>query len=105
SDTLFGHKKGAYAQAYGSRQGAFARGNESTVFLDEIGDLHPETQAALLSVTRERVYYTLGSDELQKFKGRLISATKHDLKRLTREGKFRDDLFMRIARHRIHLPP
>lgn len=105
SDALFGQKKGAFAQAYGSRQGAFAGGNESTVFLDEIGDLHPDTQAALLSVTRERTYYTLGSDEIKRFKGRLISATKHDLKRLTLGGKFREDLFMRIATHRIHLPP
>jgi DNA-binding NtrC family response regulator len=105
SDTLFGHKKGAFTGADSQREGLINQASGGILFLDEIGDLSPASQVKLLRLIQENEYYPLGSDTLRKTDARIVCASNHDLKRLVKEGRFRKDLFFRLSVHQIEVPP
>jgi DNA-binding NtrC family response regulator len=102
SDTLFGHKKGAFTGADAAREGLIARAAGGTVFLDEIGDLNPQSQVKLLRLIQEYEYYSLGSDVPKKTDAHIIVATNRDLQQLMETDKFRNDLYFRLRAHHIH---
>lgn len=105
SDTLFGHKKGAFTGADTHRDGLISQAAGGTLFLDEIGDLNHQSQVKLLRLIQEKEYYQLGSDIPKKSDARIIVASNRDLKGLVGEGKFRKDLFFRLSAHQINIPP
>ncbi|MCX7988742.1 MAG: sigma-54 dependent transcriptional regulator [Thermodesulfovibrio sp.] len=105
SDTLFGHRKGAFTGAITSREGLIAKAKGGTLFLDEIGDLPEASQLKLLRVLQERVYYPLGSDISKTTDSRIIVATNQDIQEIVTKGRFRKDLFFRLKVHHVHLPP
>ena len=105
SDTLFGHKKGAFTGAEQVRDGLITRAAGGTLFLDEIGDLNEMSQVKLLRLLQEQEYYPVGSDFLKKSDTRFVLATNRDLLELIKQGKFRNDLYYRLCGHRVHLPP
>jgi DNA-binding NtrC family response regulator len=101
---LFGHEKGAFTTANERHQGYLEEARDGTLFLDEIGELDQALQIKLLRVTQEKVFRRLGGDKTLKFEARLICATNLDLARNAGSGKFRLDLFHRIATYPIHAP-
>jgi len=105
SDTLFGHRKGAFTGAFQAREGLVAHASSGTLFLDEIGDLAPGSQVKLLRLLQERTYLPLGSDVPVKCDVRVICATNRDLDALVREERFRSDLYFRLSVHRVEVPP
>lgn len=105
SDTLFGHKKGAFTGADQVRDGLICTAAGGTLFLDEIGDLNETSQIKLLRLIQEHEFYPVGSDVLKKTDARLIVATNHDLLCLIAENKFRKDLYYRLCAHHIRIPP
>ena len=105
SDTLFGHKKGAFTGAEQSREGLIARASGGTLFLDEIGDLNESSQIKLLRLLQEKEYYPVGSDMIKKSDARIVLATNRDLKKLISEGRFRNDLYYRLCTHQLIIPP
>lgn len=105
SDTLFGHKKGAFTDAYQERKGLVEQAAGGTLFLDEIGDLSPASQIKLLRLLQENEYYPLGSDSPRYSDVRVIAATNQDIYMLQESGKFRKDLFYRLKVHHVHIPP
>jgi DNA-binding NtrC family response regulator len=105
SDTLFGHKKGAYTGAEEAREGLIAYAAGGTLFLDEIGDTNESSQVKLLRLLQEQKYYPLGSDVPKKSDVRIVVATNQDLQKLITEGRFRKDLYYRLRAHQIHIPP
>lgn len=105
SDTLLGHRKGAFTGADESREGLIARAAGGTVFLDEIGDLNPQSQVKLLRLIQENEYYPLGSDVPVKTNAHIIVATNRDLQQLMEQGTFRRDLYFRLCSHLIRIPP
>ena len=105
SDTLFGHRKGAYTGADQSREGLIARGAGGTLFLDEIGELNAASQVKLLRLLQENEYYPLGSDVAKKCDARIIVATNRDLRQSIKSGEFRKDLYYRLCGHSCHIPP
>lgn len=105
SDTLFGHKRGAFTGADQTRPGLIEQAVEGTLFLDEIGDLTPSSQIKLLRLLQEKEYYPLGHDFAMVSNTRLIVATNQNLNRLVEEGKFRSDLNYRLKIHYVHIPP
>ncbi|MBF0609601.1 MAG: sigma-54-dependent Fis family transcriptional regulator [Magnetococcales bacterium] len=105
SDTLFGHRKGAFSGADTHRDGLVARASGGTLFLDEIGDLKHPSQVKLLRLLQEQSYYPLGSDVPKLSSARILAATNHDLRKLIATGSFRQDLFYRLTAHRIEIPP
>jgi DNA-binding NtrC family response regulator len=105
SDTLFGHKKGAFTGADQARAGLIAQASGGTLFLDEIGDLHEVSQVKLLRLLQEQEYYQVGSDMPLVSDARVIVATNRDLRELTAAGKFRNDLYYRLCTHQVKLPP
>ncbi len=105
SDTLFGHKKGAFTGADQARAGLIAQASGGTLFLDEIGDLHEVSQVKLLRLLQEQEYYQVGSDMPLVSDARVIVATNRDLRELTATGKFRNDLYFRLCTHQVQLPP
>jgi DNA-binding NtrC family response regulator len=105
SDTLFGHKKGAYTSADSVRKGLIVRASGGTLLLDEIGDLSEGSQLKLLRLLEENKYYPLGSDIPETCDVRIIATTNRDLNKLISEGLFRKDLYYRLCVHSIHLPP
>jgi two-component system nitrogen regulation response regulator GlnG len=105
NDTLFGHMRGAYTDASHVRDGLVKTAAGGTLFLDEIGDLTGASQVKLLSLLQDGIYRPLGSDKLLRSQARVVAATNRDL-RLDRDtGKFRKDLYQRLAAHQVHLPP
>ncbi|MBI4572845.1 MAG: sigma-54-dependent Fis family transcriptional regulator [candidate division NC10 bacterium] len=102
---LFGHVRGAFTGAVAARRGLFETGNSGTVFLDELGDIGPNTQAKLLRVLELQEIKPVGGNESVRIDVRLIAATNKDLQTEVREGRFREDLFYRLNVERIHLPP
>lgn len=105
SDTLFGHKRGAFTGADRSRVGLIEKAANGTLFLDEIGDLAPTSQVKLLRLLQEREYYALGADVPSSTNARILVATNRDLLTLQETGTFREDLYYRLLLHRIHIPP
>jgi formate hydrogenlyase transcriptional activator len=101
---LFGHEKGAYTGALNKHIGRFEVADESTLFLDEIGDLAPELQVKLLRVLQEGIIERLGSSKPVHVNVRIIAATHHDLKAAVQRGKFREDLYYRLAVFPILIP-
>ena len=102
---LFGHEKGAFTGADRSRKGKFLEANGGTIFLDEISELPYETQGKLLRVLQEMEVSPVGSNKVHKIDVRVIAATNKNLIKLIVEGKFREDLFYRLAVIEINLPP
>ncbi len=102
---LFGHERGAFTGAVSSRQGAFELGNGGTVFLDEIGDLPLDVQPKLLRVLETREFRRVGGNKPMKSDVRVIAATKRDLDREVHGGKFREDLYFRLAVVPVTVPP
>ncbi len=105
SDTLFGHKKGAFSGAETNRLGMIEEASGGTLFLDEIGDLNMESQIKLLRLLQEGKYYPLGSDIAKISTARIIVATHKNLKELEEKDIFRKDLYYRLQYHHIHIPP
>jgi len=105
SDTLFGHKKGAFTGAEQARAGLIEQAAGGTLFQDEIGDLSPLSQTKLLRLLQEREYLPLGSDLGKRAECRLIFATNRDLAALQESNAFRRDLYYRLKTHHIHIPP
>lgn len=105
SDTLFGHRKGAFTGANERRDGLLRKAENGTIFLDEIGDLSMEMQLKLLRLVQEKEYYRLGSDALIKTNARIIAATNRNFKTLITEGRFRHDLYHRLSNHEFAVPP
>jgi DNA-binding NtrC family response regulator len=102
---LFGHEKGAFTGAAGSRTGKIEEAADGTLFLDEIGELELSLQAKLLRMLQERAIERLGSNKKIKLRFRLISSTNRDLKKEMEAGRFRSDLFYRINVVPIDVPP
>jgi formate hydrogenlyase transcriptional activator len=102
---LFGHEKGAFTGAVQRREGRFELANSGSIFLDEIGDLPPETQIALLRVLQERVFERVGGTQSIRANVRVIAATNRDLETLVADGTFREDLFYRLNVFPIEVPP
>ncbi|MBF0462106.1 MAG: sigma-54-dependent Fis family transcriptional regulator [Magnetococcales bacterium] len=105
SDTLFGHRKGAYTGAEQNREGQIAKAHGGTLFLDEIGDLSETSQVKLLRLLQEKKYFPLGSDISKHADIYVVAATNRPLKERMISGHFRQDLFYRLAGHQVHLPP
>lgn len=101
---LFGHIKGSFTGAERDRQGVFEYADGGTLFLDEIGDMPVDMQAKLLRVLESGEVVRVGDNEPRHVNVRLISATNHDLQKLIKDGKFREDLFFRIRGAHIQLP-
>ena len=101
---LFGREKGAYTGAASRQQGRFETADNSTLFLDEIGDLPLELQAKLLRVLQDGKFERLGSSETVSVNVRVIAATNQDLAKLVREKKFRSDLYYRLNVFPISIP-
>ena len=102
---LFGHVKGAFTSAIASKKGLFEVADQGTIFFDEISTVSPETQAKLLRVIQEREFMRLGGTDTIKVDVRILAASNEDLKKLVREGRFRDDLFHRLNVISVQLPP
>ena len=105
SDTLFGHRRGAFSGADTSREGMVARAAGGTLFLDEIGDLTPASQVKLLRLLQERQYFPLGSDMAKLSDARILCATHRDLGTRMAEETFRSDLYYRLSVHQVEIPP
>jgi formate hydrogenlyase transcriptional activator len=102
---LFGHEKGAFTGATQRHLGRFEAANSGTIFLDEVGDLPPDIQIALLRVLQERKIERVGGDRPVPVDVRVLAATHRDLDKLVNEGKFREDLFYRLNVVPLSVPP
>jgi len=102
---LFGHERGAFTGAHQLKVGKFEAANEGTIFLDEIGDLHPALQGKLLHVLEDGQFSRVGARSNMKVDVRVIAATNQDLERAVLASEFREDLFYRLNVVRIVTPP
>jgi len=102
---LFGYEKGAFSGADVQKPGLFEMANQGTLFLDEIGDLNLTVQVKLLRVLDGVPYYRLGGSRKINPDVRVVAATNQDMEELVRSGRFRRDLFHRLAQFRIEVPP
>src|SRR6478672_10931762 len=102
---LFGYVKGSFTGANTNRKGLFEAANASTIFLDEIGEMSPAMQVKLLRVLQERKVRPVGAHDEMPIDARVIAATNRDLKQMSADGTFREDLFYRISVIPINLPP
>jgi transcriptional regulator with GAF, ATPase, and Fis domain len=102
---LFGHEKGSFTGAVGTRRGWFERADEGTLFLDEIGELPAAAQVRLLRVLQEGVFERVGGERSLKVDVRIVAATHQDLATMVQQQNFREDLWYRIAVFPIVLPP
>jgi len=104
SDTLFGHRKGAFTGANEARKGLLEKAACGTIFLDEIGDLGEQLQIKLLRVLQDREFYPLGSDHPRPVEARFVVATNKSIETLAGKAQFRQDLYYRLRTHHIHIP-
>lgn len=102
---LFGHTRGAFTGAVAAKKGLFEVADGGSIFLDEIGDIPPETQVRLLRVIQEREFTPLGDTAPRRVDVRIIAATNIDLREAVRQGSFREDLYYRLSVVPIELPP
>ena len=102
---LFGHEKGAFTGAVQRRLGRLELAQGGTIFLDEIGELSPDTQVALLRVLQEREFERVGGREIIRADVRVIAATNRELEQAVAEGIFRQDLFYRLSVFPVEVPP
>jgi transcriptional regulator with GAF, ATPase, and Fis domain len=102
---LFGHERGAFTSAAGRRAGRFELAGDGGIFLDEIGDLEPRLQSKLLRVLDDRSFERLGGVETLAMRARVVAATSCDLRRAVAEGRFRADLYYRLAVFHLVMPP
>ena len=105
SDTLFGHKRGAFTGADQTRKGMIERASGGTLFLDEIGDLSLASQVKLLRLLQEGEYYPVGSDTPKRINAQIIAATHQNLHAKKEQGQFRNDLYYRLKIHLVDIPP
>lgn len=105
SDTLFGHRKGAFSGAETERKGLIEQAEQGTLFLDEIGDLSLESQVKLLRLLQDGKYYPLGSDTAKLSDARIVVATHRDIEQMKSGNSFRPDLYYRLRAHHIRIPP
>ena len=105
SSELFGHEKGAFTGATQRRLGRFELADGGTIFLDEVGELLPDTQAPLLRVLQEREFERVGGTQPIHVDVRVIAATNHDLKAAVAKGSFRQDLYYRLSVFPVEVPP
>lgn len=103
--TLFGHRKGAFTGAIADQPGKFAEAHGGTIFLDEVGELPPETQAKLLRVIQNGEIEPVGASRTERVNVRVISATNRRLLNLAKAGAFREDLYYRLNVFPIYVPP
>ncbi|MGA9356237.1 MAG: sigma 54-interacting transcriptional regulator [Terriglobales bacterium] len=102
---LFGYEKGAFSGADSSKPGLFELAHQSTIFLDEIGELQPQIQVKLLRVLDGAPYYRLGGNRKITVDVRVVAATNQDLDLAVKEGRFRKDLFHRLSQFQLRVPP
>jgi two-component system response regulator HydG len=102
---LFGHEKGAFTGADRRRQGRFEQAHEGTLFLDEVGEISPQTQVKLLKVLQERTFERVGGNEPIHTDVRVIAATNRDIIEEVRAGRFREDLYYRLNVVHVEMPP
>jgi transcriptional regulator with GAF, ATPase, and Fis domain len=102
---LFGHERGAFTGADRARAGKIEAAGGGTLFLDEIGELAPPAQAKLLRVLQEREFTRVGGTQSQKADVRILTATNRDLEAEVAAGRFREDLYYRLAVFAVHIPP
>lgn len=102
---LFGYEKGAFSGAQGSKQGLFELADTGTLFLDEVGELDPRMQIKLLRVLDGVPYFRLGGVRKVSVDTRIVGASNQNFQDSMREGKFRSDLYHRLAQVHLHVPP
>lgn len=102
---LFGHEKGAFTGATARKRGRIELAEGGTFFLDEVGEMKPELQARLLRVLQERTFERIGGSQSIDCNVRWVAATNRDLQTQIQEGRFREDLYHRLAVFPIHIPP
>jgi two-component system response regulator FlrC len=102
---LFGHERGAFTSAVATRRGRIELADGGTLFLDEIGELKLELQSKLLRVLQERRFERVGGSRTMEADVRWVAATNRDLERMLAEGRFREDLYHRLAVFPVRLPP
>lgn len=101
---LFGHVEGAFTGSVGRREGYFSAADGGTLFLDEVGELPLQTQVRLLRVLETGEFIPVGSSEVKRTNVRIVAATNVDMQRAIAEGRFREDLYYRLAVVAIHMP-
>src|SRR5947209_10441406 len=102
---LFGYEKGAFSGADSLKPGLFELADKGTLFLDEVGDLDPKVQVKLLRVLDGVPYYRLGGNKKVNVDVRVVAATNQNLEELVRVGRFRNDLYHRLAEFKLEIPP
>ena len=102
---LFGHEKGAFTGAIARKQGRFQLAHNSSIFLDEVAEMAPTTQAKILRVLQEREFEPVGSTQTIKVDTRVIVATNKNLEKEIQEGRFREDLYYRLNVVTVEVPP
>ncbi|MBQ0163299.1 MAG: sigma-54-dependent Fis family transcriptional regulator [Treponema sp.] len=102
---LFGHEKGAFTGAENLVKGRFELAHESTIFLDEIGEINPSVQIKILRVLQEKAFERVGGQETINVDVRIVAATNRNLEEEVKNGKFREDLYYRLNVVHIHVPP
>jgi DNA-binding NtrC family response regulator len=102
---LFGHEKGAFTGAVGTKPGLIELADGGTLFLDEIGEMEPESQVRLLRVLESGIFFRVGGTRPRRVDVRLVAATNRDLAEAMKQGEFRQDLYYRINTITILLPP
>ena len=102
---LFGHEKGSFTGAVGTRKGYFEEADGGTIFLDEVAELPLSTQARLLRVLETGEFFKVGSSNVQRTDIRVVAATNVDMQKAVAEGRFREDLYYRLSTVQITVPP